>query len=1033
MSESILNALIHLFALIANVNEKRISERGKMVVLSYLRQHLDESIAVEYLKLFNDYSDFYARELQNIDAGSKVDSLLKDQVINICGQINHDLHHNERIIVFLRLLEFINEDNIFSEPERIFIRTVADSFNISPEEVKDAKAFILEDKNENIDPHNLLVIKKPKKTLADDLEGAWVENNKPRDQNSKRIIEREALDGKIIVMIIRSTGMFVFRYKGNDNLNYEGKPLLTDRFYIFNRGGIIRGDKIAPIYYSDISSRFFRSHAGIKIVLTADNIEFRYPLSDNGIRPFSFSEESGQLIGVMGVSGSGKSTLLNVLNGKLKPDKGRILVNSYDIHKDADRIEGQIGYVPQDDMLLEELTVYQNLYYNAKLCFGNLKEERIVEIVEKVLANLGLDEISHLQVGNPLKKFISGGQRKRLNIGLELLREPSVLFVDEPTSGLSSLDSDIVMALLKEQAMKGKLVIANIHQPSSDNFKLLDKLWVIDKGGYPIYNGNPLEALVYFKTISGHVNAGQTECNCCGNISSEQILKIVEAKEVSRSGHHTQKRKIPPAKWYKYYKEKIASGISIKPGKDVMPPNMFSLPGIENQFMIFSIRNFLSKLSNRQYLLISLLEAPVLAFILGYFTKYLYEGEYIFAENVNLPSFLFMAVIVALFLGMSVSAEEIIKDRKILERESFLNLSWFSYLSSKVGWVFLVSAIQMITFVIVGNLILEIRGMTLTYWLILFSTACFANMLGLLISSAFNSVVTIYILVPFLLVPQLLLGGVVVKFDELHDSVTDKIHVPLVGDLMASRWAFEALAVEQFAGNNFQKHFFEYEQQNSDASFKASFLIPRLLAKVELIERDIRLGTVTEETEKNLTILRNEIDYLRRASGLMPFEYIDNISVDGFTEMVAEEVSGYLIYLRLHFSNVAREAAAERDSIYKTLESEMGPGELYHLRQNHHNKALSNMVLRRNEINVIYETDQRLVQKKDPVYLIPDSNIGRAHFYASVKIFNNDQVNTLWFNLFVLWLMTLILFLFILVEAPRKTVRFFESLGLRKT
>jgi ABC transport system ATP-binding/permease protein len=226
-----------------------------------------------------------------------------------------------------------------------------------------------------------------------------------------------------------------------------------------------------------------------------------------------------------------------------------------------------------------------------------------------------------------------------------------------------------------------------------------------------------------------------------------------------------------------------------------------------------------------------LFEAPILAFILGYFTKYLHEGEYLFAENVNLPSFLFMAVVVSLFLGLSLSAEEIIKDRKILERESFLNLSWFSYLNSKLGWVFLLSALQMISFVIVGNLILEIKGMTLGYWLVLFSAACFANMLGLTISSAFNSVVTIYILVPFVLVPQLLLGGVVVKFDDLHDSVTDKVYVPLVGDLMASRWAFEALAVEQFVSNRFQKHFFDHEQRNSDASFKSSFLIPRLMAR----------------------------------------------------------------------------------------------------------------------------------------------------------------------------------------------------------
>ena len=1027
MSESILNALIHLFALVANVNENRVSEKGRGIVLAYLRQHLDESLVDEYLKLFDDYFEFYSRELQQEEDDGSDGALLKFQVANICGQINRELHQNDRIIVFLRLLEFVNEDNIFSSLERVFIQSVADSFKIPPGEVKDAKAFILGGRQRRIDPNNLLVVRKPRETSIDELEGAWVEMNKPRQQEKERVIERENLDGQIIVLAIRSTDAFLFKYTGNDRLTFEGRTLVRDKFYIFSQGGIIRGQGIAPIYYSEVSSRFFSIPGGIKIVLSALNIEYRYPLSKNGIRPFSFSEESGQLIGIMGVSGSGKSTLLNVLNGKLKPRRGKILINSHDIHKDAGRIEGQIGFVPQDDLLIEELSVYQNLYYNARLCFGNLREERIVEIVEKVMTDLGLQEIKDLKVGNPLNKFISGGQRKRLNIGLELMREPSILFIDEPTSGLSSLDSEMVMALLKEQAMKGKLVIANIHQPSSDNFKLLDKLWVIDKGGYPIYTGNPLEAVVYFKTLSGHVNPGQTECQCCGNIASEQILKIIEAKEVSPTGNHTQKRKVQPEEWYRHYKEKIAPGNKEKQSRNVLPPNMFSIPGIEKQFWVFSVRNFLSKISNRQYLFVSLLEAPILASILGYFTKNLHLGQYIFAENVNLPSFLFMAVVVSLFLGLSLSAEEIIRDRKILERESFLNLSWFSYLNSKLGWVFMLSAVQMITFVILGNLILEIRGMTLSYWLILFSAACFANMMGLTISSAFNSVVTIYILVPFILVPQLLLGGVVVKFDDLHDSVTDKIHVPLVGDLMASRWAFEALAVEQFTKNRFQRNFFDYEQRNSDASFKSSFLIPRLISKVELVERNISLGLDNEETERNLKILQNEVDYLQRSSGLMPFEYLANINMEQFQGVVAEETMGYLIYLRLHYSQSAREAAEVRDRIYRQLESELGSNALYNLRQDNYNKALADILLNRYEVNALYKADERLVQKKDPIYLIPDSNIGRAHFYAPVKKFNNVYVDTLWFNISALWLMSLVLYLAILVNLPRRIVRFFES------
>ncbi len=1028
MSESILNALIHLFALVANLNDKKVSERGRSVLLSYIRQHLNDSEAAEYLKLFDDYFDFYIREAKESGDEASDGSWLKSQLINICQQITRELHKNDRIIVFLRLLEFVDEDYIVTDSERESILTVSDNFNISSQEVKDAMAFVLGNEHGKIDPNNLLIIKKPSETSTEELEGEWIERHKPETTSREGLIEREKLDGQIIILFIRSAGIFIFRYKGNDKLTFEGRPVSNDKFYIFNRGGIIRGDNIDPVYYSEISSSFFRVSQGIKIALTARDIEYRYPLSKNGIRPFSFSEESGQLIGIMGVSGSGKSTLLNILNGKLKPRKGKILINDFDIHKEAGKIEGQIGFIPQDDLLIEELSVYQNLYYNAKLCFGNLKEEKIIEIIERVLTDLGLDGIRDLRVGNPLNKYISGGQRKRLNIGLELMREPSILFIDEPTSGLSSLDSEMVMALLKEQAIKGKLVIANIHQPSSDNFKQLDKLWIIDEGGYPIYNGNPLEALVYFKTLSGHVNPGQTECPCCGNIHSEQILKIIEAKEIDHTGHHTQKRKVQPEEWYNHYKEKIAAGNNKKrPVKSILPPNMFSLPSIEKQFVVFSIRNIRAKISNRQYLMVSLLEAPLLAFIMSYFIRYLHNGEYIFAENLNLPPFLFMAVVVPLFIGMSISAEEIIKDRKILERESLLNLNWFSYLNSKIVWVFMLSAIQMISFVIIGSLIMEIKGMTFTYWLILFSTACFANMLGLFISSAFNSVVTIYILIPFLLVPQLLLGGVVVEFDDLHDSVTDKVYVPLVGDLMASRWSFEALAVEQFGKNRFQKHFFDIEQQNSDASFKASFLIPRLLGKVERIENNIDLNQNIEETETNLRILRNEIEYLQSSYGHMPFQYIHNINIDEFSGMVAEEAEGYLVYLRIHFVELARETASERDRRYREMQAEMGSDALYELRSDYHNKALADIVLNRHKVDFIYKTDDRLVQKKDPIYLIPESNWGRAHFYAPVKKFNNIYVDTIWFNISALWLMSLILYICILLHIPRKTVEYLES------
>ena len=288
-----------------------------------------------------------------------------------------------------------------------------------------------------------------------------------------------------------------------------------------------------------------KKHLRLKISLDANDVSLRFKNSEYGIQNFNFHEESGNLVGILGGSGVGKTTLLNVLSGITKPQSGEVLINGYNLYSEEGKthLKGVIGFVPQDDLLIEELTVYQNLYYNAKMCLDNLSEEKLVEVVNNTLTELDLDEIRDLKVGNSLNKVISGGQRKRLNIALELIREPTILFVDEPTSGLSSVDSEIVMNLLKEQTYRGKLVIINIHQPGSDIYKMFDKIMIIDKGGYQIFYGNPSEAIVYFKTKASYANANEDQCITCGNVNSDQLLQIIEAKVVNENGKHTHIQK----------------------------------------------------------------------------------------------------------------------------------------------------------------------------------------------------------------------------------------------------------------------------------------------------------------------------------------------------------------------------------------------------------------------------------------------------------------------------------------------------------
>ena len=202
-------------------------------------------------------------------------------------------------------------------------------------------------------------------------------------------------------------------------------------------------------------------------------------------------------------------------------------------------------------------------------------------------------------------------------------------------------------------------------------------------------------------------------------------------------------------------------------------------------------------------------------FVKYYNTDISNDLGYIFRENENIPVYMFMAVVVMLFIGLTVSAEEIIKDRKILKREAFLNLSKGGYLFSKIAIMFLLSSIQTILLIWVGNYILEIHDMFWDYWLVLFSAACFANILGLNISSAFNSAVTIYILIPFILIPQLLFSGVMVKFDKLNPSIVVHNSVPVIGEMMVTRWAYEAMAVNQYITNNYQKHFYDFDKEKS--------------------------------------------------------------------------------------------------------------------------------------------------------------------------------------------------------------------------
>lgn len=997
---------MQLFAIIANAD--RLTAEGRRIVKTFLRQQLSQAHVIIYLEIFDEYLKLLQGKVDHGKINKRV-SVNSVKVLRICTDINRELDQKQKYIVLIRLIEFVySSEEAVTDQETDFLATVSEVFHINPGEFADCISLVTAKNSSQIpDSPNFLVI-----------------NNSVRDKarHLAKHIVNETLTSDLWTLHIKSSGILFARYFGYDQVILNGQPLITNTVYVFSPGSVIRGLKVHPVYYSDVIRCFLEDTQTTEINLTATNVEYVFRNGKKGLNSISFSANSGNLIGIMGGSGAGKSTLLNILNGNNVPTAGEVTINGINIHTGKKKLEGAIGYVPQDDLLMEDLTVFQNLFYNSKLCFGNLHDAEIHDKVNLLLQALGLFEIKHLKVGDALNNMISGGQRKRLNIALELIRTPMVLFVDEPTSGLSSLDSENVMDLLKQLSITGKLVFVVIHQPSSDIFKLFDKLLILDRGGYPIYYGNPSDSLIYFKNKADYADPDESECGTCGNINPEQVFSIIESKVLDEFGNPTTTRKVSPQEWNDFYKEDFNNVTKHESREKIFSKSAFKKPSRLKQIDVFIKRDLLSKLRNTQYLLINFLEAPVLAFILAYFLKYYKEGSpYVFRENLNLPAFIFMGVIVALFMGLTVSAEEIIRDRKILKREAFLNLSRSSYLLSKISVMFLISAVQTFSFVIIGNSIFGIKDMMFDYWLMLFSVSCFSNLMGLIISSSFNSAVTIYILIPFLVIPQIILSGVMVKFENLNPSVTSQRHVPLIGEIMASRWAFEALAVNQFKNNRYEQNFFEKDKVMSNATYKKDFWLMKMNDKLD----SAHVFKNSTSYNDQLSVLQNE---LKKESNVHTRNNPGSFSASEFSsidETQYKKIKSYLDELKKQYITGYNTASAEKDSIVRAIsKTEGGAEKLKWLKDNYTNENLSDLVLNANDLTILTEEDKELIQRFRPVYTEgPQHSFVRAPFYVSRKNVFGNYYSTWWVNFTVIWAMSFSFAIILYFNVLKKIMR----------
>ena len=1005
MSEGILKALMNLFALVAFSTEDVQSRRS--VIENFLNQQLNHRLVNEYLTLFDEFYKDHQIKLKDKTRFHKRQAAGAVKILKIIDKINEELTHYQKVFVFIQLIEFLNSGSGISDIEEDVINTVASTFNIDEEETELIYHFILSNKSKDIPESSKVLI---------------VNDEKKNKHKQCKHLYRNNLKGGISILHIESASLFIFRFDTKLDLFMNGQLISGSRINVLRPGSALRNKRIRPIYYSDVLGQFTSDKISTPVIFEADNITYNFNKKTIGLHNTSFTSESGKLVGIMGSSGAGKSTLINVLSGSYNPTRGAVRINGIDLHAEPEKLEGLIGYVSQDDLLIEDLTVYQNLFFNAKLCFGNLNDFTIKKKVINLLKSLGLYEIREMKVGNPLNKKISGGQRKRLNIALELIREPAVLFLDEPTSGLSSKDSDNIIDLLKELAIKGKLVFVVIHQPSSDIFKMFNQLLVLDEGGYLIYNGDPVESIQYFKSCINHANWEESECPHCGNVNAEQILNIIGVQVVDEYGNLTSSRKLEPIEWYQkfneLYKDKLTSCTKEEQVRS-LPKITFKIPDKFNQFLIFLKRDLVAKFTNNQYLLINLLETPILALLLSYIIRYYNVDSnntagYIFAKNPNLTIYIIMAVIIAIFVGLTVSAEEIINDRKILKRESFLNLSRISYLFSKVAILVGISAIQSFLFVLVGNSIIGIKGMFFEYWLILFSSSVFASMLGLNISDSFRKTVNIYITIPFLIIPQLILSGIFISFDRFNPDISSPNQIPWYGELVTTRWAFEALATNQFINNKYEKHFYVYDKVKSQASFKKEYWLPAMQNKLEKAFKLFYSKEDPEHLSYILSLLQTEIKKnITDEIDINKYFNVDSYKKD-FGYKQYETTKEYFTMLKKYYRELYNTADhLQNEEKLKLTRTPELKEKFIKTKNDYSNEDLERFLRNKNNFfsSKIIEYNGQFYQKVDPIFQDPEHPFIKAHFFSPVKNIFNRPVSTFYVNLLVLWIFNLLLFI----------------------
>lgn len=495
--------------------------------------------------------------------------------------------------------------------------------------------------------------------------------------------------------------------------------------------------------------------------LTVENLSAKYSKKQKFISSdISFTVNGGETMAIMGPSGSGKSTLLKAVLGiiPLRFREGKIFFNGNDISDTGLAcIKHKVGFVPQDDILVNELTVRENIesFHTIAVDSGYSKRE-VSERIDYILETLDLKN-STKNIENQRVNQISGGQRKRVNLAMELINEPDILIVDEPTSGLSSLDSLSLIDYLKRYAIeKDKIVIFIIHQPSSDIYRIFNRLLLLNDRGEAVFSG--------YRSLLPDVY----------NTYPEEVMYDLEKNKIQKSVNISIGKK-----------EKIEK-------KPLLRSPAESL----KDFFALLKRQFLVKARDRMSQIITFFAPPLLAIIIGMVFKFApSDFDYEFANNSLFGQFIFMMIISGMFLGFEGSATEVIRDRGILNRESLRGLSLTSYYFSKLVVLIFFGAIQSLLFVLISLYILNALYLFIPNILTMLIIVSISITLGLVISMLVKTPLAAFKISTMLLIPQIILGGAFLPYSNMGKEIylwEDQSNtMPITAKIVPASWAYE--------------------------------------------------------------------------------------------------------------------------------------------------------------------------------------------------------------------------------------------------